>query len=211
MYEVQKDLSSVSQGSYDVGGYFNKVKRLCDEMNSLDADSYCVCECNCGGKYKMIRRAENQKLIQFQMGLNELYGNARGNIIMMEPLPDVSKAYSLIIQDKKQRGIHNVPVFQFDAASFSAGSSVNPNGTKYTTGPSNSNPRYNFSTTNQTHMYNGDSKKFFCKYCKKNGHTIEKYFKLHGYPQNSKHVSRSMRVAANACSSSDGKLDNYSQ
>lgn len=28
MYEVQKDLSYVSQGSYDVGGYFNNVKRL---------------------------------------------------------------------------------------------------------------------------------------------------------------------------------------
>lgn len=148
--------------------------------------------------------------MQFLMGLNELYGNARGNIQMMEPLPDVSKAYSLIIQDEKRRGIHNIPVFQSDAASFSAGSNVNFN-PKYITGPSNSNPRYNFSTTNQTQRYNGDSKKIFCKYSKKSGHTVEKCFKQHGYPQNLKPVSRSMRVAANVCSSSNGKLDNPSQ
>ncbi|OIT01979.1 hypothetical protein A4A49_56533, partial [Nicotiana attenuata] len=51
----------------------------------------------------------------------------------------------------------------------------------------------------------------FCKYRKNNGHTIEKCFKLHGYPQNSKPVSRNMRVDANVCSSSDGKLDYCSQ
>lgn len=42
LYEVQKDMSSVSQGSSDVSGYFNKVKRLWDEMESLNTESYCV-------------------------------------------------------------------------------------------------------------------------------------------------------------------------
>lgn len=32
MYEVQKDLSSASQVSSNVNGYFNKVKSLWDEM-----------------------------------------------------------------------------------------------------------------------------------------------------------------------------------
>ncbi|XP_019240790.1 PREDICTED: uncharacterized protein LOC109220774 [Nicotiana attenuata] len=42
MYEVQKDLSAVSQGSSDISGYFNKVKRLWDEMESLNTKSYCA-------------------------------------------------------------------------------------------------------------------------------------------------------------------------
>ncbi|XP_075092137.1 uncharacterized protein LOC142172426 [Nicotiana tabacum] len=41
MYEVQKDLSSVSQGYSDVSGCFNKVKRLWDEIESLNTESYC--------------------------------------------------------------------------------------------------------------------------------------------------------------------------
>ncbi|XP_075112347.1 uncharacterized protein LOC142182201 [Nicotiana tabacum] len=102
MYEVQKDLSSVSQGSH-VSEYFNKVKRFWDEMEFLNTESYCVCECNCGGKHKMIKRDQNLKLMQLLMSLNKIFNNARGNILMMEPLPDVSKAYSLVIQDEKQR------------------------------------------------------------------------------------------------------------
>lgn len=46
-------------------------------MESLDTESYCVCKYNCGGKRKMLKREENQKLMQFLMGLNEAYSNAR--------------------------------------------------------------------------------------------------------------------------------------
>lgn len=35
------------------------------------------------------------------MGLNEFYTAARGQILLMEPLPIVNKVYSLIIQDEK--------------------------------------------------------------------------------------------------------------
>ncbi|XP_070011507.1 uncharacterized protein [Nicotiana sylvestris] len=120
MYEVQKDLSTISQGSSDVGSYFTRVERLWDEMESLDADLFYICECKCGGKHKMIKKMENHKLMQFLMGLNEVLNNARGNILMMQPLPEVGKAYFLVVQDEKQRGIHNVPGFQSDSAAFSA-------------------------------------------------------------------------------------------
>ncbi|XP_070028960.1 uncharacterized protein [Nicotiana sylvestris] len=46
---------------------------------------------------------EDERLIQFLMGLNEAYGQARGNIIMMNPLPRIDQAYSLILQDENQR------------------------------------------------------------------------------------------------------------
>lgn len=48
--------------------------------------------------------------------LGEIY------ILMMEPLLEVNKAYSPVMQDQKQRGIQNVPHFQPDT-NFSVGSS----------------------------------------------------------------------------------------
>lgn len=39
------------------------------------------------------------------MGLNESYSQARGQILMMSCLPNVNQAYSLIIQDERQKGI----------------------------------------------------------------------------------------------------------
>ncbi|XP_016512711.1 uncharacterized protein LOC107829757 [Nicotiana tabacum] len=119
IYEVQKDLVSVSHGSSDVSGYFKKVKRFWDEMESLDAESYCICDCNCGGKHKMMKRMENHKLMQFLIGLNEIFNNARRNILMMQSLPGVGKAYLLVIHDEKQIGIHNAPTFQTDSIAFS--------------------------------------------------------------------------------------------
>ena len=39
------------------------------------------------------------------MALNEVYDAVRGQILLMDPLPTINKAYSLIIQDEKQRGM----------------------------------------------------------------------------------------------------------
>ena len=39
------------------------------------------------------------------MGLNESYSTIRGQILLMNPLPDVAKAYSSIVQEEKQRSL----------------------------------------------------------------------------------------------------------
>ena len=43
--------------------------------------------------------------MQFLMGLNESYSAIRGQILLMNPLPDVAKAYSSIVQEEKQRSL----------------------------------------------------------------------------------------------------------
>ncbi|XP_075074713.1 uncharacterized protein LOC142162278 [Nicotiana tabacum] len=139
----------------------------------------------------MMKRDQNLKLMQFLMGLNEIFNNARGNILMMEPIHVVNKAYSLVIQDEKQMGFQNLPVFQSDSASFSVGSNSKPK-------HSFNNPRTNFNTQPQ-------------KYCKKNVHLIEKCYKLHGYPQNFKFGNRNARVATNVYSNPESKVDNFSE
>lgn len=37
------------------------------------------------------------------MGLDEVYTIVRGNILMMNPLPSMDQAFSLLIQEEKQR------------------------------------------------------------------------------------------------------------
>ena len=43
--------------------------------------------------------------MQFLMGLNESYSQIKGQILLMEPLPTVNKAYSLLIQEERQRSV----------------------------------------------------------------------------------------------------------
>ncbi|KAJ0092230.1 hypothetical protein Patl1_25721 [Pistacia atlantica] len=43
--------------------------------------------------------------MQFLMGLNETYAQARGQILMMNPLPSVNQAYSMLVTEESQRSI----------------------------------------------------------------------------------------------------------
>lgn len=43
--------------------------------------------------------------MQFLIGLNESYSAIRGQILLMNQLPDVAKAYSSIVQEEKQRSL----------------------------------------------------------------------------------------------------------
>ncbi|XP_016463938.1 uncharacterized protein LOC107786938 [Nicotiana tabacum] len=51
-------------------------------------------------------------------------------------------------------------------------------------------------------------KTLFCNYCKKEGHTIDKYFKLHGYPRTFKNSNRQNKfqysIQGNAVFSDEG-------
>lgn len=39
------------------------------------------------------------------MGLNEVYTVVRGSILMMNPLPTMAQAFSILIQEEKQREV----------------------------------------------------------------------------------------------------------
>nr|XP_016458147.1 PREDICTED: uncharacterized protein LOC107781862 [Nicotiana tabacum] len=73
--------------------------------------------------------------------------------------------YSILLSDEKQRQVSTSPQFLPSSASFNAG--VSKKVYPY---------RVNFDS----------SKPPTCKYCKKPGHTIDKCYKLHGYPPNFK-------------------------
>lgn len=84
-FHLQKELSGLVQANTDVAGYYTKMKRLWDELDSLNSDNKCNCNCVCGGKQKLTKSLEDERLIMFLMGLNEAYAPARSNILMIKP------------------------------------------------------------------------------------------------------------------------------
>jgi len=44
---------------------------------------------------------DRTKLIQFLMGLNKSYSGARGQILLINPLPSVRQAYASVVQEEK--------------------------------------------------------------------------------------------------------------
>lgn len=99
--QIQRELASTTQGSSDIATYFTKLRGLWDELNT----AYVGPTCTCGALPKHL---EEQKLFQFLSGLNEPYSTCKSNIFMMNPLPTISKAYSMVHHDEKQKE-HSIP------------------------------------------------------------------------------------------------------
>ncbi|XP_047268014.1 uncharacterized protein LOC124898408 [Capsicum annuum] len=58
--------------------YYTKMKRIWVELGTIDASTSCSCECTCGAKASLHKAEQARRLIQFLMGLNEVYTIVRG-------------------------------------------------------------------------------------------------------------------------------------
>ena len=67
LYQVQKKLAQISQGSNSITSYYTRIKRQWDELKALSS----LPQCSCGAMQELQNFDENQKLIQLLMGLNE--------------------------------------------------------------------------------------------------------------------------------------------
>lgn len=161
VYQVLKDLHALEQGDKSVEVYYHKMKNLWDEYSALEPVIVCKCSCTCDFHKLQEERDQRKKLLQFLMGLNESFAAARGQVLMMNPLPSVPQAYSLIKQEERQRQgymIHNSFVAN---AKVSTQSSASSNG-------------LGASAIKKPGIK--------CTYCHKDGHLKESCYKLIGYP-----------------------------
>ncbi|XP_070677941.1 uncharacterized protein [Malus domestica] len=95
IFQLQRDIASLTQDQLSVAAYYTKLKKLWDELASYSDSTSCTC-----GAHN-----ERNKLMQFLMGLNESYSAIRGQVLLMNPLPTVCQAYASISQEAKQRSL----------------------------------------------------------------------------------------------------------
>ncbi|XP_075102415.1 uncharacterized protein LOC142177475 [Nicotiana tabacum] len=120
LFDLQKQIMETIQGSNNIATYFNNMKAIWDEIDLLDSRVVCSCvDYKCGAVEKNSALEERQKLVQFLMGLNETYTACRGNIMMMNPSPDIDRAYFLLLQEERQRSIQPMGILPTDSTFFS--------------------------------------------------------------------------------------------
>ena len=106
IFQLQKELASLSQDQMSVSVYYRKFKCLWDELLNYNQIPNCTCgalkSCSCGAVKFFIEYQHRQHVIQFLMGLNDNFSHIRGQILILDPMPTITKVFSLIIQEKKQ-------------------------------------------------------------------------------------------------------------
>lgn len=87
----------------DVNTYYTRMRTLWNELNDFQP----IPTCNCGTKREWAAYQNQECGMQFLMGLNDSYTHIRTQILMMDPMPVISKILSLMMQEERQRSIHN--------------------------------------------------------------------------------------------------------
>lgn len=126
----------------------------------------------------MMQFKNDERLIQFLMRLNETYAQARSNILMINPLPSVNHAYSLLMQDENQREVHVSSQFLGDGTSFMAGQQ----NTQINKGNHiNYQQKIGHNSVKGNNNPKGKKNGQMCSYCKMTNHTIENCYRLIGF------------------------------
>ena len=103
LFYIQKEITELSQGTNSVAVYCTKLKKLWDELQDLSEIPMCRCPTSCTAMKKYIVFGERQKLIKFLIHLDDEYDAIRGQILLMDPLPDLNKAYSMVVRVEKPK------------------------------------------------------------------------------------------------------------
>ena len=114
------------------------------------------------------------------MGLNDSFSQIRGQLLLIDPLPPINKVFSLVSQKERQRNVSHVGSEGVDLNNGLAFLACNDNGHKWT-GYDNSK-RVGYDAQFSNNNIGPKKKRPFCTHCNFPGHTIEKCYKLHGYP-----------------------------
>ncbi|KAJ0096195.1 hypothetical protein Patl1_16565 [Pistacia atlantica] len=106
--------------------------------------------------------------MQFLMGLNDSFDHVQNQILVMDPLHTINKAYSMILRVEKQREVHVAFVDNLENSAMFAKAQVVKKEANGKTGYKRKD------TIKKSERH--------CDFYNNNGHTKETCFKLHGYP-----------------------------
>ncbi|CAA7015607.1 unnamed protein product [Microthlaspi erraticum] len=174
VYEIEQRLSKIEQGSLDVSAYYTELITLWEEHRNYVDLPVCTCgKCECDAAALWEKLQQRSRVTKFLMGLNESFEHTRRHILMLKPIPTIEEAFNIVTQDERQRMIR--PVTKLDAIAFNTAGSVPTDGSM-TQGYTGDNGAYVAAYSARPYQ------KPVCTHCGKVGHTVQKCFKIHGFP-----------------------------
>ncbi|XP_074343831.1 uncharacterized protein LOC141683044 [Apium graveolens] len=204
IYSLEQTLSELTQGQQSVSEFYTKMKTLWDSIDDTQPLPVCVCPtttCTCNLTGKIHQMQQTQRVLQFLMKLNDHFSAVRANILMMNPLPSLTQAYRIVAQEETHKEIsQNTAV---DSLAFATERKYHSQGQAQTVRPQI------FNNSQRSGSFTGNFKRpakpqnnYYCTHCKMAWHSLERCFKIHGFPPNFK-GNKDKRVAAMAHNQQD--------
>ncbi|KAI3730698.1 hypothetical protein L1987_61872 [Smallanthus sonchifolius] len=157
VFNLYQKINSVSQNGTSVSEYYHKLNTMWKQFDAIVQLPSCVC--NASKAFNDFNQLI--KLMQFLMGLDDIYQPVRTSLLTQDPLPTIKTAFSIISREESHRG------------SFTSSKSPNVGFVSKT--------KQFFD--NKKKIFKGPNPNLKCTHCSKLGHTVEKCFELVGFPQ----------------------------
>ncbi|KAF9667412.1 hypothetical protein SADUNF_Sadunf15G0020300 [Salix dunnii] len=199
IFQLKRDLASLSQNQDNISTYFGHLKTLWDELAIYDPLPDCLC-----GKLKILHyRYDRDCVIQFLMGLSNAYSNSRDQIMLLDPLPSLNRVFSMIQQQERQHlMIPSIKTPDLMAMMAKPNFTSSKNFSR-TTSQKTNRPYCSYCKlpghSLETCFKVGNADPPQCTHCNMTGHIADKCYKLHGYPLGHKLYTRNngKGIAAN--------------
>ncbi|CAI8618706.1 unnamed protein product [Vicia faba] len=149
-------------------------------------DCTCAIPCTCGSASDLRRYKDQDRVIKFLNGLTDQFSTVRSQILLLDPLPSLDKAFSMVLGQKRRST--NIPAespdlpllaMQFQPSNNYGGARRN--------GSSSRGRGRSFSG-------HGASSQCICTHCGRNNHTIDTCFMKHDYPPGYQYKSHKSSV-----------------
>ncbi|GJV15040.1 ribonuclease H-like domain-containing protein [Tanacetum coccineum] len=177
IFNLLQKVNSFKQGSLHVSEYYHKLNSLWREFDALTK----LLDCTCEARNEVVDHDKLMKLMQFLMGLDDVYQPIKSNILTREILPEAKDAFVIISKEESHRGIPASSSKTKKPQVSAFNSKVNDNNKRKGSGNcSNGNRSGNWSTGNNYNRGNYDS--LLCKNYGLKGHAVDRCFEIIGYP-----------------------------
>nr|XP_017225246.1 PREDICTED: uncharacterized protein LOC108201479 [Daucus carota subsp. sativus] len=148
-----------------------------DFLNITNVPKCACCSSTCTTRIQAKKHDKMMKVTQFLMGLNEMYTNIRGQLLMMNPMPKLTQVLALLQQEERQRNHVNSAQPTIESAALM---------NKATTRRSKPEGRRIEFRKNE-----GKKGNLECTYCHGTNHTKDRCYHLIGFPPRNKQASGS--------------------
>ncbi|MCI26178.1 flavonol sulfotransferase-like protein, partial [Trifolium medium] len=106
--ELQQEIYALTQESRSVTSFYSDLKTLWEELEIYMPIPTCTCFNRCSCDAMRVARNNHHLLhaMRFLTGLNDSFNVVRSQILLLDPLPSMTKIFSMVLQFERQ----NCPV-----------------------------------------------------------------------------------------------------
>jgi hypothetical protein len=170
IFEFKRRIVEHHQQQQTIATYYTTLKSFWDELGSYnDPPLY-----NYARLKQIVVREEHERILQFLMGLNDIYTLLFMGKFLMQPLPNIKKIYSLLLQEEKQRqhaDAHDSPIHVINVK-------------KNTRNTENKQP---------AKSQNSKGKSLYCTHCEGDTHSVDRCYYIIGFPPGHKFHGRDVK------------------